>query len=331
MGEIANLFLGKPVLAVWEVTKKCNQKCAGCSIPDNTVKNEMSIEKISAVFGKLRKFGIKKVFLQGGDPLAHPKIREIVLMLKGMGFSQSVLTNGILLNQDIINFFDENGISVNVSLDSLKGDVYAAIRGSGTLELVKRNIGLLSHTKNKKAHNVHCTASKMNSEEVFEIKEFAEGLGLHFSVLPYIYNVGIAGKKAENLVYGKEMAGIFKKVSDRCKQKDFLAKIVYGEAIKFLGNEDIGPCDALRYSIYVDSFGLAGPCIEKPTWLDLKAGEITELFHEGESKKVQNCYTNTPCFYGCTRTFSSMAKNKKNIAFHPLETIASMNSVKKRL
>ena len=171
MREIANLFLGKPVLAVWEVTKKCNQKCAGCSIPDNTVKNEMSIEEISAVFGKLRKFGIKKVFLQGGEPLAHPKIREIVLLLEEKGFSQSILTNGLLLNAELIRFFDQTGVSVNVSLDSLKKDVYAAIRGSDTLELVKRNISLLGKSRNKKAHNVHCTASKMNSGEVFEIKE----------------------------------------------------------------------------------------------------------------------------------------------------------------
>ena len=319
---IGNILFNKPILVVWETSKKCNQKCIGCQIPDNSAIGQLTLEQINTIFEKLKKFGVKKVFLQGGEPLTRPDIKETILLLKEKGFQQTLVCNGTLLNRDMIVFLKENKIRLGVSLDSLQEKNYAKIRGVNHLNSVKKNL-LLAKEVGLKV-NVHCTASKMNYNEVMEIKAFVEGLGMRLSVLPYISNIGIASKHNEELSYQHELNDIFQKLANESKSNEIFRKNQYEEVIQFLNKKNLGPCDALNNSIYMDAFGKISPCIEFRTTVDLHKQEPEELYTKESKEAVKNCYTNTPCYYGCTRGISCITKNKWRLISHPIQTISSI-------
>lgn len=326
MKEILNFFAKKPLLVVFEVTKYCNQKCPMCSIPVRKPHKEMNLEEIENVFRKLRKFGAKEVFLQGGEPLLRKDIFEIMLLLKKLGFSQHLVSNGLLLDESAYCFLAKNKIGLSVSLDTLGEKKYAKIRGANCLKKLLENLSLAKKFRHSRSWNLHATVSKLNAGEVFELKKFAEENGFDFSALPYIFGVGIAGTKRSELVYKKEVLDVFEKLARQ--EKDFFKKIAYREAVKFLKGESIGSCDALRYSVKVDELGNLAPCIEMPPFLNLLEGEPEKMFDKKQLAMVENCAKNTPCFYGCTRSIGSVAKNKKKLCMHPLRAISSFKKIK---
>ena len=63
---IKNIFLGKPILAVFDATKLCNQCCPMCNIR-KAQSALMDLDMIWAHAKKPRDFGIGYVFLQGDD------------------------------------------------------------------------------------------------------------------------------------------------------------------------------------------------------------------------------------------------------------------------
>lgn len=321
MLEILNVLKKRPVLAVFEVTKYCNEKCTMCGIPIRKPHKEMSINEIEIVFKKLKKIGTKEVFLQGGEPLLRKDIFEIMILLKKLGFSQTLISNGLLLNEDVFSFLSKNDIDLGVSLDTLDSKKYKKIRGTDGLQKLLGNLSL-ARKFNHKHWSLHCTVSKLNCNEVIKIKKFAENIGFDFFALPYIYGIGMAGTKNDELVYGKEILPIFRKLY--LEEKDFLKKIVFKEVINFLEKRDIGRCDALFYSIKINELGQVSPCIEFPPYLDLLKEQQKELLDKNQLELVEKCSKNTPCFYGCTRTFCCMLKNKKELLLHPLKVASSV-------
>jgi hypothetical protein len=79
-----------------EVTTSCNLACKGCYRPH--VEGHKSLEEVAsdlAVFKRERKSDCMSI--AGGDPLVHPKIVEIVAMIKEGGWKPILNTNGLAL------------------------------------------------------------------------------------------------------------------------------------------------------------------------------------------------------------------------------------------
>ncbi len=322
MSRLINIFTKKPLIVVFEVTKYCNEKCPMCSIPIREPHEEMNLEQIRIVFRKLKRIGVREVLLQGGEPLLRKDIFEIMTMLKGMGFSPVLVTNGLLLNEKVYTFSQKNDIRMSISLDSLVPEKYKKIRGVGALPKLLENLSMAKNFKHKRPWSLHCTVSNLNVDEVFDIKIFSKKNGFVFSSLPYIYGIGPSGTKNDDMVYDKEkLMAVFTKLSK--EESDFFISHLLREAVRFLSGEDIGRCDALRYTIKLDELGRVSPCLEMPPYISLLEKEPEDIFQDVQMKKVECCSRNTPCFYGCTRGFSSMLRNKKEIITHPLKSARS--------
>jgi len=84
-----------------EVTTSCNLECEGCYRP--RVGGHKSIEEIAedlVVFKRERKSD--SMSIAGGDPLVHPKIVEIVKMVKAGGWKPIINTNGLGLTPKLL-------------------------------------------------------------------------------------------------------------------------------------------------------------------------------------------------------------------------------------
>jgi len=138
---VINLLIdnfGRPVRSLRiSVTQKCNYNCIYCHMEGikYNISNEMTPKEIERVSRILVKFDIKKVKITGGEPLIRKDIIEIIEAFKKTGMNEiSMSTNGSLL-KELAKPLRKAGLNrVNISLPSLKKEVYEYITGGGKIE-----------------------------------------------------------------------------------------------------------------------------------------------------------------------------------------------------
>ena len=127
------------------ITDRCNLRCQYC-MPDGVeltaMESVLTYEEIEQICEKAAKLGIKKIKVTGGEPLVRLGCADLIGKLKKIpGIEQVTLTtNGVLLGKYLDELL-ENGLdAVNISLDSLKRDVYHKITGRDELERVLESV-----------------------------------------------------------------------------------------------------------------------------------------------------------------------------------------------
>jgi cyclic pyranopterin phosphate synthase len=128
------------------VTDRCNFRCVYCQpeegIPLMRHEDILSYEEIVFVAQAAAELGITKIRLTGGEPLVRLGVTELVKQLASIkGIDDiSMTTNGMLLKQYARELKDAGLNRVNVSLDTLKPDRFAAITRLGKLDRVLEGI-----------------------------------------------------------------------------------------------------------------------------------------------------------------------------------------------
>jgi MoaA/NifB/PqqE/SkfB family radical SAM enzyme len=105
-----------------EPTAKCNLSCDGCyrKNENDSHKSLQTIKEELDVFTSLRK--CDGVSIAGGDPLTHPKIVEIVKMIKEKGLKPIINTNGLALTKDLLVELKKAGVyGFTFHIDSKQG------------------------------------------------------------------------------------------------------------------------------------------------------------------------------------------------------------------
>ncbi len=121
------------------VTDRCGLRCVYCmpdGEPEHAPREEiLSFEEIAAVVRRLHdRFGLRRVRITGGEPLARPRLEILVGLLHAIGLEEIALTsNGQALARSMEALKAAGLRRVNVSLDSLYPDVYRKLTG-GELE-----------------------------------------------------------------------------------------------------------------------------------------------------------------------------------------------------
>jgi MoaA/NifB/PqqE/SkfB family radical SAM enzyme len=91
-----------PHKAAIEITQNCNLRCPACPRQHNKITGEsMSVEKFKHILNKLPMLRLIHIIGQG-EPLLHPKIKEIVKYTKSLGIDISFTTNGAFLKKEIL-------------------------------------------------------------------------------------------------------------------------------------------------------------------------------------------------------------------------------------
>jgi cyclic pyranopterin phosphate synthase len=129
------------------VTDRCNYRCSYC-MPDgvgvefqprSAVLSFEELERVVRVFARL---GVRKLRLTGGEPTVRKGIVDLVARLASVpGIEQVVMTtNGHLLDELAGPLARAGLAGVNVSLDTLDPDRFAAVTGRGDLARVLAGI-----------------------------------------------------------------------------------------------------------------------------------------------------------------------------------------------
>lgn len=115
------------------ITDRCNLRCIYCmpreGVPKLTHQEILRYEEILHLGRIVTAMGINKIRITGGEPLVR---KDLLYLCEGLAAlpglkSLSVTTNGVLLSHFAKGLFEAGIKRINVSLDTVQVDKYAAI------------------------------------------------------------------------------------------------------------------------------------------------------------------------------------------------------------
>ncbi|MBT8406428.1 MAG: radical SAM protein [Deltaproteobacteria bacterium] len=136
----------RPLMAMIEVTNRCNMACPVCFSDANHSYNEPPLGKIRLYMERLLEITEIPIPLQisGGEPTLRKDLPEIVALAKSLGYSHiELITNGIAISQrpDLLQRLKLRGLSaVYLQFDGLKRETYLKLRARDMTEVRRKAI-----------------------------------------------------------------------------------------------------------------------------------------------------------------------------------------------
>ena len=170
------------------LTNLCNLNCIYCHHDGmESSKDEMSANEIYKICEIAKNIGVKKIRLSGGEPLVRKDIVEIIEKIATLDFKDiSLTTNGVLLEKYSEDLKKAGLNRVNVSLDTLKPDVYQFITKKDYLEKVKKGI-VKAVDAGLDPVKINMVLMKgINEDEVEEMFEFSKKYGIVLQLIELV-------------------------------------------------------------------------------------------------------------------------------------------------
>ena len=136
---------GIPIAGQFELTPLCNFNCKMCYVhlDSNQLSNHAVLppDAWKKIMYQAWEAGMVEACLTGGECLTYPGFEELFLYLHSVGCEVSVLTNGFLLDDDRIRFFQEHmPARIQVTLYGWNDDIYERVTGRRAFSTVFCNI-----------------------------------------------------------------------------------------------------------------------------------------------------------------------------------------------
>jgi radical SAM protein with 4Fe4S-binding SPASM domain len=220
-----------------DITNRCRLSCRHCyNCSGGEPPIDLALDVVSRVLDELASFG--QVFLQvsGGEPVLHPRFREIVLAAQARGLRVSLTTSGDLTESERELLCTLDLARVSVSLDGMRAS-NDAIRGSGAFDASVATIRALQSAGVSLMIASHLC--KINRHDVEPLIRLAASLGLPIKFAP-IRPVGRAAS---------------------CLRDDLITSAGYQEVVSLVTRlrEDV-PGAAIR-----TDFDVLAPSLRSPT------------------------------------------------------------------
>lgn len=186
--DIAKIPLGGSL----ELTPICNMNCDMCYVKQSKdVVDQhgglISLSEWLSIAQQAKDMGTLFLLLTGGEPLLYPDFYELYTQLHRMGFILQVNTNGTLINDRVIDLFDQyRPRQLNITLYGASDETYA--------KLCHNPIGFTQVSKAIKKlkernipFRVTCSLTPHNVHDVEKIVEFVKINNLEFSPNEYMF------------------------------------------------------------------------------------------------------------------------------------------------
>lgn len=243
---------------VWELTMACNMRCKHCGSSCNTRhEDELSLEEAYMVCDQLGAMNMAAITISGGELTTRDDWHLIAKRLTDNGIYTSMITNGWLLNDDLIQKAKDAGIkNIAISIDGLR-DTHDFIRRKGSFDKDMDNL------KRIKEYGIPCsvitTIHEQNLPELEDMYTYFNKIGITLWQLQIALPMGNFTHHADlylkkehisdiiSFAYAKKDGPILMCLGDSVgyytKKEQSLKKEFYGEDVFWKG------CPAGKYSI----------------------------------------------------------------------------------
>lgn len=291
---------GVPISGSFELTPLCNLDCKMCYV--HMSKDQLNGAKLLTVdqwkdiMQQAISSGMMYARLTGGECLTYPGFKELYLFLREKGIEISILTNGLLLNEEMISFLKEHRpADIQITLYGASEDAYEAVTGVRAFSVVAENIRRVVDAEI--ALNIAVTPSEYMLDGT-DIIRYLHSEGLNFAV-----NAGLMTPRSET---GRELAKV--DLSSYIEMLKLQTELK-GHAVE----SDVDPeslpdpgsdksestkgvrCGAGRSNFSIDWKGQMRPCNNFPC----KPVSVLELGFAGAWKITNHTATNYPLPQEC--------------------------------
>ena len=229
------------------ITDRCNFRCTYC-MPQEGMQwlpraELLSFEEMERIVGVLvDRYGFESVRLTGGEPTVRAHLPVLVRRLAALGVELSMTTNGATLGLVAADLAEAGLGRVNVSLDSLRADRFAAITGRDSLHRVLDGIDA-AIAAGLAPVKVNCVLVRgVNDDEILDFAELGRRSGAEVRFIEWMPLDGDGTWSGDRVVPAAE---VLKVLAGR-----YELEAVGGGAID-------GPAPAERYR-YADGGGHVG-------------------------------------------------------------------------
>jgi len=158
--------LSHPKMLTWDITNKCNLSCKHClnnsgDCNHHNFEEELTEDEQIDLAYQIAAMKPEQCCLCGGETLLNKNIYNIISIISAAGVMVNMVTNGILLSDEVAKKLKKSGVShVQISIDGL-GCQHNIFRNTkGAFEKSIKAIEVLNN--NGMAVMVSCCPSKLN-------------------------------------------------------------------------------------------------------------------------------------------------------------------------
>ena len=178
------------------LTPRCNLNCIYCHHEGETKPNgEISDEMVVSVAHAAAHLGIRSLKFTGGEPLLRCGLAGLIAKMP-QDLDISLTTNGIFLEEQAPALAKAGLDRVNVSLDSLRPEIYRAITGGREGDLGKVLAGIdAARAAALGPIKLNVVVLKENEAEISDLIDFCreKGLILQLIELLDLHHLGLSG------------------------------------------------------------------------------------------------------------------------------------------
>jgi len=164
------------------VAGACNLACSHCWIspsfdPSASSGKFLALDHARKAVTQAIPLGLASVKLTGGEPMLHPRFRDLVGLASDEGLGINIETNGTLVDDSIARFLMGRKVSfISVSLDGAEAATHDALRGvAGSFDKAVSGIKALVDAGFKP--QAICTLHRGNAHQMADVISLAQSLG----------------------------------------------------------------------------------------------------------------------------------------------------------
>ena len=195
------------------VTDRCNLRCSYCMPLEVTFKDReelLTYEEITRIAAVATGRGIRTVRLTGGEPLLRRDLATLVRKLVAVpGIAEVALTtNGLLLAEQADALARAGLARLNVSLDSLREDVFEKIARRSGLQRVLAGLAAARAAGFRDVRINAVSIRGLTEDEIVPLAEFCRREGFHLRFIEFMPLDAEAGWSKQQVLTGREVRSI---------------------------------------------------------------------------------------------------------------------------
>ncbi len=263
-----------------ELTARCNLHCVHCYInkpaeDGNALRRELTGKQLCRIIDEIVDEGCLWLLLTGGEPLIRHDFKSIYRHAKNKGLLITIFTNGTCIDKGVADFLaDWRPFSIEITLYGRTQKTYESVtRVAGSYDRCIKGIELVLERGLPLA--LKSTILSRNKHELWEMKSFAESLGVQFrfdAVL--IPRLDGTRRVEQSRISPEEVVALDE--ADQARLSDWLEFDA-----KFRGSapkpDSVFQCGAGRQGFHVDPEGRLTPCTTiRSRFYDVTRGNFRE-------------------------------------------------------
>ncbi|MGC9462558.1 radical SAM protein [Vibrio genomosp. F10] len=272
--------------ATIEIISKCNFDCIHCYL-DNKNKESLTLNDWFLVISNLIKLGIKKLTITGGEPFLHTNFSEIYNFAYDCGMEINVFTNGSLLSDKIVCFFEVSPpklISISIyGKDQKQYSEFTKVR-SNVFDKVMLNVKKLQAKKINFQLGITPYKNSVDDDWIYFVSE--NKINLNTYMIPSLkWQSNLDCRLTPNEVIA---------VENKLKQP----RKVTTTPLNYSNPDYYKKCSGGISSIFVDPKGYVSMCaINRSDQLNILSDDLdyVRVALKKENQKVKDRYFNSPC------------------------------------